>query len=102
MIATSSNRISLTSFRPVVTSTVLAEHKVVRAEQVAERTRADGIHGTRLEIDEDRAGNILVRAGLVVVYRDTLELEVIVAGVVAVLVEPVLVRDNLPELDTCT
>ena len=45
---------------PVVTSTRLAEDEVVRAEQLAEGTSADGVHGTGLEIDEDGTGHELV------------------------------------------
>ena len=81
----------LTSFRPVVTRTTLTEHEVVRPEQVAERTRPDRVHGSGLEVDEDGTGNVLVRADFVVVDVDTLELEVVVALVQAIAVNPVFV-----------
>jgi hypothetical protein len=45
---------------PVVTSTRLAEDEVVGAEELAEGSSADGVHGTGLEIDEDGAGDELV------------------------------------------
>ena len=93
-------RRSLTSFRPVVSSTTLAEDEVVRTEQVAEGTRPYGIHGSRLEVDQDRARNILVRANFVLVNVDAFELEVVVALVQAVAVNAVLVRDDFPELGT--
>jgi hypothetical protein len=43
--------VSLTSFCPVVTRTTLAEDKVVWAEKATERTRPNGVHGSRFEID---------------------------------------------------
>ena len=45
---------------PVVTSTGLAKDKVIGSEELAERTSADSIHGTRFEIDEDCTGDIFV------------------------------------------
>jgi hypothetical protein len=41
---------------PVVTSASLAEHEVVRAEDLAVGARADGVHGAGLEIHQDGAG----------------------------------------------
>ena len=76
---------------PVVTGTVLTEDKVVGAEEVAEGTRPDGVHGARLEINEDCTGHVLVRANFVVVDVDALELEVVVALVLAIAVNAVLV-----------
>ena len=90
----------LTSFRPVVTRTTLTEHEVVRPEQVAERTRPDRVHGSGLEINEDRTGHILVGADFVVVHVDTLKLEVVVALVETVRLNAVLIGDDLPELGT--
>jgi hypothetical protein len=56
--------LSVMTLGPVVSSTRLAEDEVVGAEELAERSSADGIHGAGLEIDEDRTGNILVAGGL--------------------------------------
>ena len=56
--------VQLTSFRPVVTCTTLAEHEVVRSEEVADRTRPDRVHGSGLEVDKDGTGNVLVAGGL--------------------------------------
>ena len=85
---------------PVVASTGLTEDEVVGAEELAERTGADGVHGTGLQIDEDGTGNVLVAAGLIVVDVDAGELVVRGADVVTVVVDSVLVRENLPELGT--
>lgn len=90
----------LTSFRPVVSSTTLTEDKVVGSEQVAEGTRPHGVHGSGLEVDQDRARNILVRANFVVVDVDALELEVVVTLVQTIAINAVFVRDDLPELGT--
>ena len=89
-----------TALCPVVTRAVLAEDEVVWPEHVADGTAANGVHGTGLEVDEHGAGNVLVGTGLVVVDGDTLKLEVVVSLVVAIVVETVLVRDDLPELHT--
>ena len=91
----------LTSFRPVVACTALAEHKVVRAEEVAERAGADIVHSARLEVDEHGAGHVLVGADFVVVDVDTLELKVGRAFVYTIALDPVLLRDDFPELGTC-
>jgi hypothetical protein len=44
---------------PVVTSTRLSEDKVVRAEELTERTSTDRVHGTRLQIYENGTRNVL-------------------------------------------
>merc|ERR1712196_79330 len=41
------------SLRPVVACSGLAEDEVVRTEELAERARAHGVHGTRLEVHQD-------------------------------------------------
>ena len=56
--------LSVVTLGPVVSGTRLAEDEVVGTEELAERTGADGIHGTRLQIDEDGTRNVLVARGL--------------------------------------
>ena len=56
--------LSVMTLRPVVTSTRLAKDKVVGTEELSEGTSAHGVHRTRLEIDEDGAGNELVAGSL--------------------------------------
>jgi hypothetical protein len=85
---------------PVVSGTRLSEDEVVRAEELAKRSRADGVHGTGLQVHEDGAGDILATRGLVVVDVDALQLEVGVAMVGASGVDAVFVGDNLPKLGT--
>jgi hypothetical protein len=52
------------TLRPVVSSTRLAENEVVGSEKLTERTSADGIHGTGLQIDEDGTRDVLVAGSL--------------------------------------
>jgi hypothetical protein len=97
---------------PVVAGTALAVDKGVGAEERGEGARADEVDDTRLEVDLDRAGDVLLVRGLVKVDRDCelacarasepaqltlVELLVIVADVLAVAVEAVLLEDVLPE-----
>lgn len=56
--------LSVVTLGPVVASTGLTENEVVGAEQLAEGTGTDGVHGTGLEIDEDGARNVLVTGSL--------------------------------------
>ena len=56
--------LSVVTLGPVVASTGLTEDEVVGAEELAERTSADSVHGTGLQVDEDGTGNVLVAGGL--------------------------------------
>ena len=84
-------RMRLTSFCPVVTSSTLPKDEVVRSEEVAERTRSDRVHSSRLQVDEYSARNILVGRNLVVVDVDAFELEVVGTLVNTVAVDTVFV-----------
>ena len=75
------------------TGSGLTENEIVWAEELSERSCADGIHGARLQIHEDGAGHVATASGLVVVNIDALQLEVTVTvistgGIDAVLVGP--------------
>lgn len=63
---------TLTSFRPIVSCTALTKHEVIRSEQATQRTRSNGVHRSRLKIDQNGTGNILVGADLIVIHRDAL------------------------------
>jgi hypothetical protein len=56
--------LSVMTLGPVVASTGLAEDKVIGTEELSERSSANGIHGTGLEIDKDGTRNILVSGSL--------------------------------------
>lgn len=45
---------------PVIASARLAKYEVVGPEKLTEWTGANGVHGTRLEIDQHGTGNIFV------------------------------------------
>ena len=64
--------LSVVALGPVVTGSGLAEHEVIRAEELAERTSTDRVHGTGLEIHEDGTGDIASAGGLVEVHVDSL------------------------------
>jgi len=75
---------------PVVAGASLAEDKVVRAEQLTERTSAHRVHGTRLQIHKDSARHVTATSGFVEIHVDALELEVAVTVVSAGWVHTVL------------
>ena len=83
------------AFCPVVASTGLAEHEVIRAEDLSVGSGSDGVHRAWLEIHEDGTGHIAPAARLVEVHIDALELEVAVTVVGASWVNAVLVANDL-------
>ena len=85
---------------PVVTGTGLSEDEVIGAEELAEGTGTDGVHGTGLEIHKDGTGDVTATGGFVEVDVDSLELEVGVAMVGAGGVNSMFVGDDFPELST--
>ena len=50
--------LSVVTLCPVVTGTRLAENEVVGSEELSQRTRADGIHRARFQVNKDSARNI--------------------------------------------
>merc|ERR1740133_11564 len=89
---------SVVALGPVVASASLAEDEVVGAEELAEGTSADRVHGAGLEVHEHRTWYVATASGFVEVHVDALELEVGVAVVGAGGVNTVFVGDDLPEL----
>lgn len=89
-----------TSFGPVVTGTTLTEDEIVRSEERTEGSRTKRVHGTGLEIDQDGAGNILVRPDFVIIDVNSFELEVVRSLVDTVTPDTVLIGHGLPELGT--
>mmetsp|Transcript_58489 Transcript_58489/g.137358 ORF Transcript_58489/g.137358 Transcript_58489/m.137358 type:complete len:401 (+) Transcript_58489:252-1454(+) len=90
--------LSVMALGPVVAGARLSKDKVVRAEDLTIRASAHRVHGTRLKIHENRAGNIASAGRLVVVDVDALELKIGISMVGTGRVDTVLVGDNLPEL----
>merc|ERR1719460_3332340 len=89
---------SVVALGPVVTSASLSENEVVGAEELAERSSTDGVHGAGLKVHEDSTGHVAAAGGFVEVDIDALELEARVAVVGAGGVDAVLIGDYLPEL----
>lgn len=97
---------------PVVASTTLPVHKVVRAEKGTIRPGLDGFlkagvsiakggnshHCAWLQIDQDGSRDVFSSMGFVVVDVDTLQLQVVLAAVDTLSVYAVLVTDDSPEL----
>ena len=61
---------------PVVSGSGLAEDEVVGAEELAEGSGTDGVHGSGLKVHQDGTGDVASAGGLVEVDIDALELEV--------------------------
>ena len=93
---------SRTSFGPVVTSTTLTKDEVVWSEKGTKGSRAKRVHGTGLEIDQDSAGDILLRRDFVVVDVNSFKLEVVVPLVDTVGLDAMFVGHGLPKLGTCS
>mmetsp|Transcript_50734 Transcript_50734/g.69608 ORF Transcript_50734/g.69608 Transcript_50734/m.69608 type:complete len:229 (+) Transcript_50734:847-1533(+) len=88
---------SVMALSPVVAGARLTEDEVIRAEDLAEGTRADGVHGARLEVHKDGARDVAATSRLIVVDVDALELQIRITMVGAGRVNAVLIGYNLPE-----
>lgn len=94
------SRKTRTSFGPVVTGATLAKDKVVRSEEGTEGSRADRIHGARLKIDQDGAGDILIGPDFVIVDINSFKLELVSSLVDTITFDAMFVGHGLPELGT--
>ena len=95
------SRKTRTSFGPVVTSATLTKYEVVRPEEGTKGSRAERVHGTRLEIDQDGAGDVLIRRDFVIVDINSFKLEFVGAFVDTIASDAMFVGHGLPELGTC-
>ena len=86
------------TFRPIISCSGLTEDKVVGAEELTERSSADGVHGTGLEVHQNVTRHVAAAGRLVVVHVDALQLQVGVAVISSGGVDAMLVGDDLPEL----
>ena len=87
-----------TSFGPVVTGATLAKDKIVRSEEGTKRSGADRVHSTRLKIDQDGTGNILIRPDFIIVDINSFKLEVVGSLVLTVPFDAMFVGHGFPEL----
>ena len=83
---------------PVVASSALPKHEVVRSEDLTEGAGPHAVHGAGLEVHQHRPRHVLAAARLVVVDIDPLQLQLAGALVAAGGVDAMLIRDDLPEL----
>jgi len=89
--------LSVVAFGPVVSCSGLAEDEVVWSEKLSEWSSSDGVHGSWLEVHEDRAGDISPSGGLVEVNVNALQLEVGIAMIGSSWVNAMLVSNDFPE-----
>jgi hypothetical protein len=78
----------------------LSENEVVGTEEGAQGSGANRVHGTRLKVNKNRARNVFVGSDLVVIDRDTFQLEVGGSFVETVSLDTMLIGDDFPELGT--
>lgn len=82
----------------MLTRSRLSVDKVIGPEELTHGRLTHRVHGARLQINEHGARHILAAACLVVVDIDALVLQIRLAMIVAIGIDAVLVRDDLPEL----
>jgi hypothetical protein len=92
--------LSVVTLGPIVTSTSLTKHEVIRAEKLSKRSSTDRVHGSRLEVHEDGTGHVSSSGGLIVVHVDSLQLKVGISMVSSSGINAMLIGDNLPKLGT--
>jgi len=90
-----------TSFGPVVTGATLAKDKIVRSEEGTKRSGTNRVHGTRLEIDQDGTGDILISPDFIIVDINSFKLEFVGSFVDTIPFDAMFVGHGLPELGTC-
>jgi hypothetical protein len=85
------------SLGPVVSGTRLTKNEVVWSEDLSERSRSNGVHGSGLKIDKDGSGHVFTAGSLIEVDIDSLQLQVRVTVVGTGGVDTVFVGDDFPE-----
>jgi len=88
------------SLSPVVSGSSLSEDEVIWSEKLSERSSADGVHGSRLEVHEDGTRNISSSGSFVVVDVDSFKLKIGISVVCSGWVNSMFVRDDFPEFGT--
>jgi hypothetical protein len=91
---------SVMTFGPVVSSSGLSKHKVIRPKDLAIRPRPHTVHGPGLQIHEHSTGHIPPTTGFIVVDIDTLQLQIGDSLISSSRVDSVLLTYHLPELGT--
>ena len=83
---------------PVVASSALPKHEVVRSEDLTERAGPHAVHGAGLEVHQHRPRHVLAAARFVVVDIDPLQLLVQVSLVASLRPDAVLVAGDTSAL----
>merc|ERR1711971_1123519 len=79
---------------PVVAGPGLAEHEVVRSEDLAHGTGPHAVHSAGLQVHQHGPGHVLAPIGLVVVDIDPLQLLLQIPLIATVRTDPVLCTDH--------
>ncbi len=90
----------IVTFGPVVSSSALPEHEVIRPKDLPVWPGSHAIHGTGLQIHEHSTGDIPPTAGLIVVHIHALELKIGNSLIRSGGIDAVLLTHDLPELGT--
>ena len=85
------------SLGPIVSGSGLAEDEVVGSEELTERSRSHGVHGSGFQVHQDGSGNVSSSGSFVEVHVDSLQLQIGVSVVGSGRVDSVFVRNDLPE-----
>jgi hypothetical protein len=85
---------------PIISSTRLPKHKVIRPKDLAIGTGPHTVHGTRLKIHKHSTRDKSPTRSLIVVNIDTLQLKVRGSNVFSSGINSMLIANNLPELGT--
>ncbi|KVI03648.1 hypothetical protein Ccrd_018050 [Cynara cardunculus var. scolymus] len=88
------------SLGPIITSTRLTKHKVIRPEDLPISSRSKTVHRPWLQIHEHRSWNKPTAASLIVINIDPLELKLRISGILPGDINPMLSTHNLPELSS--
>jgi hypothetical protein len=88
------------TFSPIITSARLAKYKVIRAEDLANRSSTDGIHGTGLKIEENGTWDVATATCFVKVHIHALKLQVKISIVSSGGINAVFVADYLKKKKT--
>ncbi|KAL0926367.1 hypothetical protein M5K25_002589 [Dendrobium thyrsiflorum] len=83
---------------PIVSRARLPEHEIVRAEDLAIRPRPHAVHGSRLQIHQNRPRNESSTGRLVVVDVNPLQLQIGRTSVPPGGIDSVLIAHHLPKL----
>ena len=92
--------LGVVTLRPVITGSSLSEHEVVRAEKLTERTSSHGVHGSRLQIHQNRTRHVSSSSSFVKIHTNSLQLQIGISSVCPSRIDTMLIGDDFPELSS--